>query len=133
MWVRSMTGFLLGTTILMSCGKNNGDDNAPPSRDTIAPAIVIDAPTPDDQFLAGQLIHVDASATDATNVTEMHIHITDENQGKLLRDIHAYPLAKTGVIRDSFPATAGVHYKFRVIAYDAAQNISYKDVFANGN
>lgn len=118
-------GFIICFVILssLSCNKNSNQPS-----DNIPPVIQIISPANNQVFLSGQTIQTTANVTDNVKVTELHIHISDKTNGNLLRDIHAYPDNKNGIIEDSFTAQAGMSYNIKIIAYDPEHNLATADV-----
>ncbi len=108
--------------LLSSCGKPAAE------KDKIFPVVSISSPATGQLFTPGQLIPINADIIDETYIAEVHVHVSNTNNGELLMDVHEYPAGKTGTIRQTITAVAGVNYKIQVIAKDRAVNESRQTV-----
>ncbi len=102
--------------LLAACGKTTAE------KDKIFPVVAISSPANGQSFTAGQSIPITATITDESYIAEVHVHVSNTNNGDLLMDVHEYPAGKTGTISQSITAVAGVNYKIQVIAKDRAVN-----------
>jgi Bacterial Ig domain len=114
--------------LLASCKKDSAAAN-----DTQPPVITINSPAANQVFIAGQPISISGSITDNNYIAEVHIHVSNTNNGALLMDVHLYPAASTAVFNQSITAVAGVNYKIQVIAKDKAVNEGRSTVEVSGN
>lgn len=108
--------------LLSNCGKPAAE------KDKVFPVVSISSPVAGQIFTPGQLIPINAEITDETYIAEVHVHVSNTNNGELLMDVHEYPAGKTGTIRQTITAVAGVNYKIQVIAKDRAVNESRQTV-----
>lgn len=108
--------------LLSACGKPAAE------KDKVYPVVSISSPAAGQVFTPGQLIPINAEITDETYIAEVHVHVSNTNNGELLMDVHEYPAGKTGTIRQSITAVAGVNYKIQVIAKDRAVNETRQSV-----
>jgi len=113
--------------LLSACGKPAAE------KDKIFPVVSISSPANGQTFTPGQPIPIIATIMDETYIAEVHVHVSNTNNGELLMDVHEYPAGKTGTIRQTITAVAGVNYKIQVIAKDRAVNESraYVEVTCN--
>lgn len=119
--------FLLAAVVgFSSCSK--GGNRTTDEKDTTNPVITIQSPTNNQPVNPGEIIRVLANGSDNTKLVQLHIHITNKNDGVILRDVHSYPGEKTGVVRDSFAAQTGIIFLIKVIAFDASQNLGTSQV-----
>lgn len=105
--------------VLSSCSKNKESE-----RDKVFPAITINTPVNGQSFTAGQSIPISGSITDNEYIAEVHIHVSNNNTGALLMDVHIYPGSNSTSFNESITASAGINYKIQVIAKDRAVNES---------
>ena len=108
--------------LLSNCGKPAAE------KDKVFPVVSISSPAAGQVFTPGQLIPINAEITDETYIAEVHVHVSNTNNGELLMDVHEYPAGKTGTIRQSITAVVGVNYKIQVIAKDRAVNETRQSV-----
>lgn len=102
---------------LMSCNKNSSGD-----QDNVFPVVTIANPLQNQTFTSGQQINITGTISDNTYIAEVHIHITNNNTGALLMDVHQYPGGSSATFNQSITAVSGVVYKIQVIAKDRAVN-----------
>lgn len=110
---------IITALFLSSCSKNNNSE-----RDKVFPVITINTPVNGQSFTAGQSIPVSGTITDNEYIAEVHIHISNNNTGALLMDVHIYPGSNSTTFNESITASAGINYKIQVIAKDRAVNES---------
>lgn len=100
-----------------SCSKNSDA-----SSDKETPVIQLVSPTNNQVFNPGDNISITGTVTDNDHIAELHVHISNNNTGQLLVDIHRYPDAATYTLNESFIAQTGIPYKIQVIAVDKSAN-----------
>lgn len=110
---------LLTAIILVSCSKNKESE-----RDKVFPVITINTPASGQSFTAGQPISISGTITDNEYIAEVHIHVSNNNTGALLMDVHIYPGSNSTSFNESITASNGINYKIQVIAKDRAVNES---------
>lgn len=110
---------LITTIVFASCSKNKESE-----RDKIFPVITINTPVNGQSFTAGKSIPISGTITDNEYIAEVHIHVSNNNTGALLMDVHIYPGANSTTFNESITASIGINYKIQVIAKDRAVNES---------
>jgi hypothetical protein len=105
--------------IFISCSKNKENES-----DKVFPVVTINSPVNGQSFTAGQLIPISGTITDNEYIAEVHIHVSNNNTGALLMDVHIYPGTDSTTFTESITAANGVNYKIQVIAKDRAVNES---------
>lgn len=108
--------FIASLLSIISCSKSSSD------KDKTAPAVVISTPANNQVFTGGQTITITGTVTDAGNIAELHMHITNIQTGALLVDIHRNPASSNYALNETFIAQSGIEYKIQVIAKDNAAN-----------
>lgn len=84
-------------------------------------------------FSAGQAVNITGTLSDNQQLAEVHVHISNNNTGTLLVDIHRYPLSANYILNESFSAQSGIEYKIQVIAKDNAANENRATVLVSAN
>lgn len=110
---------IIAAVVLASCSKNKESE-----RDKVFPAITINTPVNGQSFTAGQSIQISGAITDNEYIAEAHIHVSNNNSGALLMDVHISPGSNSTSFNESITASAGINYKIQVIAKDRAVNES---------
>lgn len=110
---------LITAIVLASCSKNKESE-----RDKVFPVITINTPVNGQSFTAGQSIPISGTITDNEYIAEVHIHVSNNNTGALLMDVHIYPGSNSTNFNESITASTGINYKIQVIAKDKAVNES---------
>jgi hypothetical protein len=113
---------------LISCSKNNGS-----AKDTQAPVITISSPTNNQVFTSGATVAITGNMNDNVRISEVHVHVTNNNTGVLLMDIHRNPAAASYSLNESFIAQTGIQYKIQVIAKDNSANEGLSSVTISTN
>lgn len=127
--MRSISGFLLVSLfLLLACSKKSGGES-----DSQPPVVTIATPVNSQLYTAGQSISITGNITDDQFIAEVHIHVTNNNTGELLMDVHLYPAASSTAFNQSITAVAGVAYKIQVIAKDRAVNEGRQSVLVTCN
>jgi hypothetical protein len=107
---------IISLLLLGACSKSKS------TNDIEAPIIAITSPAPNQVFTGGQSVNITGSITDNNRVAELHIHISNNNTGALLFDIHRTPSSGTYILNETFTTQSSVNYKIQVIAKDAVAN-----------
>ena len=110
---------LITTIVFASCSKNKESE-----RDKIFPVITINTPVNGQSFTAGLSIPISGTITDNEYIAEVHIHVSNNNTGALLMDVHIYPGTNSTNFNELITASTGINYKIQVIAKDRAVNES---------
>ena len=110
---------IITAALLVSCSKSKESE-----RDKVFPAITINTPVNGQSFTAGQSIPISGIITDNEYIAEVHIHVSNNNTGALLMDVHIYPGSNSTSFNESITASNGINYKIQVIAKDRAVNES---------
>jgi hypothetical protein len=119
---------IIVTALSISCSRNKESD-----RDKVFPVITINTPANGQSFTAGQSIAISGTITDNEYIAEVHIHVSNNNTGALLMDVHLYPASASSGFSQSINAVAGINYKIQVIAKDRAVNESRASVEVSCN
>lgn len=109
--------YLLLPAVLAGCSKNGTDND-----DRTDPVIVLSSPVNGATLTAGQPAAITGTITDDREIYLVHIHISDNNTGALLIDIHRYPAAAAYQLSESFVPEAGRSYRIQVQARDRGAN-----------
>lgn len=112
---------------LLSCKKSSSD-----SDDREPPAISIQTPGAGASFAAGTAVAITGSITDANRIVQVHLHISSEESGQLLVDIHRYPGEAAFTINETFAIPSAGNYRIRVIARDNQGNEGQETVSVVG-
>jgi hypothetical protein len=115
--MKNLVRLILVVTSLNGCSKNSDQ-----LKDTVPPVITINTPFDGEIFTAGQPINITGSITDNNYIAEVHIHVSNLNNGNLLMDVHLYPAAATTTFSQPITAVSGIDYKIQIIAKDRAVN-----------
>lgn len=107
-----------------NCTKDSNGGGNSNEKDTVKPQVHFVLPVNNQVVNQGEMIRVEANGTDNIKLTQLHIHITNQVTGSILRDVHSYPGGVSGTVKDSFYAQTGLIYKIQVLAYDPSQNMS---------
>jgi len=111
-----------------SCSKSNNRET-----DRVLPVVTISAPLNNQVFTAGQTVNITGTLSDNQQLAEVHVHISNNNTGSLLVDIHRYPLSAAYTLNESFLIQSGIEYKIQVIAKDNAANENRATVLVSAN
>jgi hypothetical protein len=109
--------------LLLGCKKN---ESATDDRD--APAIDISTPVSNQSFTVGATVSIAAAITGAGRIVQVHLHISKEESGQLLVDVHRYPGESSFDLNESFVPPASGSYRIRIIARDNSGNESFETV-----
>lgn len=109
--------YLLLLALLAGCRKSGTDND-----DRTDPVILLTAPLNGATLTAGQTTAITGTVTDEREIYMVHIHISDNNTGALLIDIHRYPGAASYQLAESFVPEAGRSYRIQVQARDRGAN-----------
>ena len=110
---------LITAIVLAYCSKKKESE-----RDKVFPVITINTPVNGQSFTAGQSIPISGTITDNEYIAEVHIHVSNNNTGALLMDVHIYPGTNSTNFNELITASTGINYKIQVIAKDRAVNES---------
>jgi hypothetical protein len=116
-------------SFLSGCSKNSTGES-----DNIPPVITINSPAAGTVLSAGELIEINGTITDDKYIAEVHIHVTNNNTGMKLLDVHLYPGSNvTTFSNQSLTAASGISYHIQIIAIDRAvnQSVSSIDISCN--
>lgn len=102
---------------LIGCTKSGGGD-----KDREIPLITFSTPSNNQVFTAGQSVAINAHVSDNKNISEVHIHISNNVTNQLLLDIHRSPGTASYILSESFVVQNGVQYKIQIIAKDNSAN-----------
>ncbi|MFT3676486.1 MAG: membrane lipoprotein lipid attachment site-containing protein [Chitinophagaceae bacterium] len=119
---------LLIAATLTGCSKDNGGSN-----DRVAPAVTLSSPVADQAFASGQAIAITGTITDSQKIAEVHIHISNSDNGSLLVDIHRYPGTGSYSLNETFMIPGPGTYRIQVIAKDNSANEGRATVNITGN
>lgn len=119
--------YLAGLVFLLSCKKSSSDAD-----DREPPAISIQAPGAGASFAAGTPVPISGTITDANRIVQVHLHISNEESGQLLVDIHRYPGESAFAINETFTIPSAGSYRIRVIARDNEGNEGQETVSVIG-
>lgn len=114
--------------ISMSCSKKNGG-----SDDRVAPVIALSSPAQDQTFAGSQPVAITGTITDTEKIAEVHVHISNTDNGSLLVDIHRYPGTGNYTLNETFTIPANGTYRIQVIAKDNSANEGRTTVSINSN
>jgi hypothetical protein len=114
--------------IATACSKSNGSAD-----DTQSPVVTITSPANNSSVTGGQTLNITGTITDNNRIAELHVHISNNNTGTLLIDIHRTPAGNSYSLNENFTTQAGILYKIQVIAKDAAANETISSVLVTAN
>ncbi|MBO9658286.1 MAG: DUF4625 domain-containing protein [Chitinophagaceae bacterium] len=110
---------LMGALLIISLAGCSKDSS---SNDKQAPAVTINTPLANQRFNAGQTVSIAGTITDNNKLAELHVHISNTDNGALLVDIHRYPSGSTYSLSETFQVQPGINYRIQVIAKDNSAN-----------
>jgi hypothetical protein len=113
---------------LAACSKNSDKD-----KDYDAPVLVLNTPTNNQQFVAGQNMIVSGTATDNKFIDQVHIVITNFTTGTEYLHVHIHPNGNLSNFSQSFAVQAGIIYKIQVIVDDGSSNSTAASVNVSCN
>lgn len=126
--VKKIFCILLLVSAIISCSKNNSGSN-----DRIAPEVTLSNPLPDQSFTSGQSVAITGTITDSEKIAEVHVHISNSDNGSLLVDIHRYPGTGSYTLNETFTIPGTGTYRIQVIAKDNSANEGRATVNITGN
>jgi hypothetical protein len=115
--VKKIALYLMLVAPLAGCNKGGTDND-----DRTDPVITLTAPLNGATLLAGQTTAITGTITDEREIYMVHTHISDNNTGALLIDIHRYPAGTSYQLAESFVPEAGRSYRIQVQARDRGAN-----------
>ena len=110
-------GYLIGLIFLFACKKSSSDAD-----DREAPVIILQTPGAGASYSTGSTITISGSISDANRIVQVHFHISNEESGQLLVDIHRYPGESVFAMNETFTIPAAGNYRIRIIARDNEGN-----------
>lgn len=102
---------------MFSCNKSGTDND-----DRTDPVITLTTPADGAALTAGQPAAITGTISDDREIYMVHIHISDNNTGALLIDIHRYPSSASYQLSESFVPEAGKTYRIQIQARDRGAN-----------
>lgn len=117
--MKKIIPFFLLVLTSINCSKKNGG-----SDDRVAPVITLSSPVQDQTFTGSQPVAITGTITDAEKIAEVHVHISNTDNGSLLVDIHRYPGTGNYTLNETFTIPANGSYRIQVIAKDNSANES---------
>ncbi|MBN8862512.1 MAG: hypothetical protein J0H92_04035 [Sphingobacteriales bacterium] len=126
--MKKIAPFFLLLLANMYCSKNNGS-----SDDRVAPAITLSSPAQGQTFAGNQVVAITGTITDAEKIAEVHIHISNTDNGSLLVDIHRYPGTGNYALNETFTIPGNGTYRIQVIAKDNSANEGRTTVSISSN
>lgn len=120
--------FIAFVFLAAACSKNNSSDD-----DNQSPVVTITSPANNSTVTGGQTVNIAGTITDNNRIAELHVHISNNNTGTLLVDIHRTPAGNSYSLNENFTTQAGITYKIQVIAKDAAANETISSVLVTAN
>jgi len=97
------------------------------------PVVTLGSPVPDQSFASGQNIAITGTITDNEKIAEVHVHISNSDNGNLLVDIHRYPGTGSYTLNETFTIPGTGTYRIQVIAKDNSANEGRATVNIRGN
>lgn len=119
---------LLLVVTAISCSKKNGGSN-----DRIAPAIMLSNPISGQSFTSGLPVTITGTINDNEKIAEVHVHISNSDNGSLLVDIHRYPGTGSYTLNETFTIPASGTYRIQIIAKDNSANEGRATADITGN
>jgi hypothetical protein len=116
--------------VFAACSKDSSEKD---NRDNELPVVTISSPDNNQVFNAGATVIISGSVTDNKEIAEVHVHISNNTTGQLLKDIHRYPATGSYPLNESFQTQSGVNYKIQVIAKDDSANENRATVEVSAN
>jgi hypothetical protein len=125
--MKFLLSFLSVMILSAACSKNST------VKDNELPVVTITSPNNNQVFSAGETVNITGTLSDNQKLTEVHVHISNNNSGTLLIDIHRNPGTATYNLNESFQTEAGIKYKIQVIAKDNSANENRSTVEITSN
>ena len=116
---------LLLIVAVAACKKSSGDSEKP--------VISVTSPTANQQFNAGQVIPIQATITDNSELHEVSLEITNKTTSAVLVHNHYHVDLMTYTLSDTYTAGAGITYKIKIEAADHSGNQSEIEFEVKGN
>jgi len=115
---------LLFSLLLFSCSKNNGD--------TQKPVVILNTPTGDQQFNAGDIVHITGSVTDNDEIHMVHVIVTDLTHDTEVHHLMYHADEKSYNFDETFTIQAATTYKIHVEADDHVGNTTIIEIQVKG-
>ena len=119
---------LLAMMVLVAfaaCKKSSGDSTKP--------VITVTSPAANAQFNAGQVITIQATISDDSELHEVSLEISNKGTGAVLVHNHYHVDLMTYNLSDTYTAGAGITYKIKIEAVDHSGNKSEVEFDVKGN
>ncbi len=108
-----------------ACKKSSGDSTKP--------VINVTSPAANAQFNAGQVITIQATISDDSELHEVSLEISNKGTGAVLVHNHYHVDLMTYNLNDTYTAGAGITYKMKIEAADHSGNKSEVEFEVKGN
>src|SRR5688572_21036256 len=116
---------MMALVTFAACKKSSGDSTKP--------MINVTSPAANAQFNAGQVITIQATITDDSELHEVSLEISNKGTGAILVHNHYHVDLMTYSLNDTYTAGAGITYKIKIEAADHSGNRSEAEFDVKGN
>lgn len=84
-------------------------------------------------FTSGLPVTITGTINDNEKIAEVHVHISNSDNGSLLVDIHRYPGTGSYTLNETFTIPASGTYRIQIIAKDNSANEGRATADITGN
>lgn len=114
--------------LLAACSKNKSG-----SSDRELPVVTLSSPLANQAYTTGQAVNITGTISDNEKIAQVHVHISNLDNGNLLVDIHRYPGTASYSLNEQFTVPGTGTYRIQVIATDNSANENRATVTISGN
>jgi hypothetical protein len=128
--MQKLTVYILCLFLLGACKKND-----PGSENKRKPRVLLETPTNNQVFLAGQTVNITANIfAGIKDLAQIHVHIYNNATGHILIDMHGTPTdPRNYYLNETFQVQAGIQYKIEVVAINSSGDQGVETVLISAN
>jgi len=115
---------IFALSCLLACKKDSGDMQKP--------VIVVNTPTPNQQFPAFSSVTISGTVADENLIHQVHIEVINKNNSTAVLHVVENVGAKSYNINQVFTAQSGITYKIHIEAQDQVGNIAAIEMEVKG-
>lgn len=108
---------VLYVLLFVGCKKEAGNDS-----DKTAPLIVFASPSNNQLFVGNEAVNIDASISDDSKITEIHLEILNKTTNVLYTHEHFVPDGNTYNLKSSFVIPPATAFEIKIEAVDKNGN-----------
>jgi len=115
---------IFALTCLVACKKDSGDMQKP--------IIVINTPTPNQQFAAFSSVTISGTVADENLIHQVHVEVTNKNNSTAVLHVVENVGAKSYNINQVFTVQSGITYRIHIEAQDQVGNVEAVEMEVKG-